>query len=281
MARKQLKRSPVSSLVAAPSAARSDPRFNTALARGLDILRAFRPGDMFLGNTELSERTGIPASTMSRFTFTLQELGYLLYVEDLGRYQLGPGVLSLGFSMMATIGIQTIAHPLMVELAHACGGVVGLAAMDGLEMVYLEVVKGHAPVVPSYVAGYRIPVARTTLGWACLGGMNPLERKRSLAELERASGADWPGVKARIFAAFAELETRGFCLQVGGPYVPSVGAVGVPVHSHNDARSFSFNLTASATLVSQEDLENIWGPRLLALVRKIEVERVSQLPRIL
>jgi DNA-binding IclR family transcriptional regulator len=273
MARRQHKRNDDLGIEPMPRPVKEDPRFNMALARGLDILRAFRPGDTFLGNTELAERTGIPASTLSRFTFTLQELGYLLYVENLGRYQLGPGVLSLGFSMMATVGIQTIARPLMMELAQASGGAVGLAAMDGQDMVYLEVAKGTAPVTPNYGAGYRIPVARTTLGWACLSGMEPCRQEEALASLGQALNGDWPDAKKRITTAFKEMRTRGFCLQMSGPYVPSVSAVGVAVRSHNDARDFAFNLTASTTLVSRKDLENEWGPRLFELARKIEVER--------
>src|SRR5262245_9764394 len=77
---------------------RADPRFNTALARGLDILRSFRQGEAYLGNAELAQRTGVPKATVSRLTFTLAELGYLKYLEDIGKYELAPGVLSLGFA---------------------------------------------------------------------------------------------------------------------------------------------------------------------------------------
>ena len=273
MARRPHKRNDGPGIAPGTEPLKDDPRFNMALARGLDILRAFRPGDTFLGNTELAERTGIPASTLSRFTFTLQELGYLLYVEKLGRYQLGPGVLALGFSMMATVGIQAIARPLMAELAAASGGAVGLAAMDGVDMVYLEVAKGTAPVTPNYGAGYRIPVARTTLGWACLSGMEACAQALALASLEQALDRDWRGAQKRIATAFKEMRTRGFCLQTSGAYVPSVSAVGVAVRSHNDARSFAFNLTASSALVSRKALETVWGPKLFDLARKIEVDR--------
>ena len=36
----------------------SDP--NRSLLRGLEILRAFRPGSDVLGNAEIAERTGLP-----------------------------------------------------------------------------------------------------------------------------------------------------------------------------------------------------------------------------
>ena len=42
-----------------------DRQFATTLARGLDILRCFTPEEPFLGNKELSERTGLPRPTTS------------------------------------------------------------------------------------------------------------------------------------------------------------------------------------------------------------------------
>jgi DNA-binding transcriptional ArsR family regulator len=78
-----------------------DRQFVNALARGLEILRCFRPGEIYLTNTELAKRTGLPKPTISRLTHTLTRLGYLEYSEDQGRYQLGSGVLALGYSLLS------------------------------------------------------------------------------------------------------------------------------------------------------------------------------------
>ncbi|MBE7158937.1 MAG: helix-turn-helix domain-containing protein, partial [Rhodospirillales bacterium] len=44
---------------------------NRSLERGIEILRAFRPGSELLGNGELVERTGLPKATVSRLVQTL------------------------------------------------------------------------------------------------------------------------------------------------------------------------------------------------------------------
>ncbi|MFX4601082.1 helix-turn-helix domain-containing protein, partial [Acinetobacter baumannii] len=59
-----------------------DPRFVTALARGLELLRAFRRNESMLGNLELAQRTGLPKPTVSRLTYTLAKLGYLAYDQN-------------------------------------------------------------------------------------------------------------------------------------------------------------------------------------------------------
>lgn len=52
-------------------------KFVVALARGLDLLRAFRPGETMLGNRDFAERTGLPKATVNRLAYTLTVLGYL------------------------------------------------------------------------------------------------------------------------------------------------------------------------------------------------------------
>ena len=52
-------------------AERQDRDFVTALARGLELLRAFRREGEALGNGELAERTGLSRSTVSRLAYTL------------------------------------------------------------------------------------------------------------------------------------------------------------------------------------------------------------------
>ena len=67
----------------------ADPRQplheESALGRGLMILRAFDIGEPYLGNAAIAERTGLAKATVSRLTQTLLELGYLLYRADLVR----------------------------------------------------------------------------------------------------------------------------------------------------------------------------------------------------
>src|SRR6476469_4917181 len=89
-----------------------DRQFVNALARGLEVLRCFRPGEQFLTNAELARRCGIPKPTISRLTYTLTKLGYLNYSEHLAKYQLGAGVLALGYRMLTNFDVRQMARPL-------------------------------------------------------------------------------------------------------------------------------------------------------------------------
>src|SRR6202451_1325289 len=155
---------------------KTDRHFVTALARGLEVLACFRPGDRALGNQELSKRCGLAKSTVSRLTHTLTELGYLVYVEDSAKYSLGTATLSLGSAMLSRLDIRKLAHPLMQELAEFGQCMVSLGSRDRLSMIYVDAVRGSAAVTLSLDSGARIQIATSAMGRASLTAVSEDER---------------------------------------------------------------------------------------------------------
>ena len=121
--------------------AKEDRHFVTALARGLDVLGAFRSRDRTLGNQELARRCGLPKSTISRLTYTLTKQGYLEHAQDGNGnpgYRLGSAVLALGSAMLARMDMRQLARPMMQELADRSQAMVSLGIRDRLSMIYVE-----------------------------------------------------------------------------------------------------------------------------------------------
>ena len=108
-----------------------DRDFVTALARGLELLRAFGREGESLGNRDFSERTGLSKSTVSRLTYTLQKLEYLSYNPDTARYQLAPPVLSLGFSCLAGMPLRQLAN---LQTVFAEGGTAARRLFTALDV---------------------------------------------------------------------------------------------------------------------------------------------------
>ena len=109
-----------------------DRQFVEALARGLEVLRAFKPNDGVLGNQDIAERTNLPRPTVTRLTYTLTKLGYLTYLERLGRYKLAPGALSIGYAAMANFRVREVARPFMQAVADEAKASVALGGPDRL-----------------------------------------------------------------------------------------------------------------------------------------------------
>ena len=248
-----------------------DRQFVTALARGLSVLRAFQPGDGVLGNGDIAERTGLPKPTVSRLTHTLTRLGYLTHAERLGKYRLGPGVLSLGYSLLANMDIRKIARPYMQELANASGLSLALGARDRLNMVYLEHARDAGSVTLRLDIGSHIPIATTAMGRAFLAAIPENERAYLMSAMAERAGAAWPPMAKGVERALRQVAETGFCTSFG-EWQQDVNAVGVPLRSMDGATVMALNCGGPAFLHKPEKLEAEWGPRLVNVARTIEKE---------
>ena len=112
-----------------------------SLARGLALLRAFRPGIGVLTNADLASRTGLPRPTVSRLTHSLVDAGFLDYDHVQRGYRLTVVYLSLALSYRTSQIALDLALPLMRTLAEVRRLNVGLAVLDDAEMVYLDSVR--------------------------------------------------------------------------------------------------------------------------------------------
>src|SRR5579883_2392616 len=244
----------------------SDRKFVSALARGLEVLRAFTPSEGLLGNGELVQRTGLPKPTVTRLTYTLTKLGYLTYVERLGKYQLAPG-----YSALANLRVRQIARAAMQKLADYADASVALGTRDRLDLIYVEHCRSKHGMMLRLGLGSRIPIATTAMGRALLAGLPETERDWLLGYLRREAGKAWPKLRAGIERAIEDVATRGFTLALG-EWERDINAVGVPLLAPDGSGAFAFNCGAPSFHFTRDRLERDIGPRLVNLVRNVEVE---------
>ncbi len=249
----------------------ADPGFVTALARGLEILRAFGRDDRYLGNGELAKRTGIPKSTVSRLTQTLTSLGYLRYVDHLERYQLGPGVLALGYRFLAGNGVRDVARPHMQALADSTDCAVALGTGDRSEMVYVDVCQGRGPLILRLEAGARIPMPVTSMGRAYLAGLAEADRELLMDRLQAHHGDAWPALREGIDRSLQHYADHGYCVSEGD-WNRDVASAGVPLVLEGGAHVLAINCGGSSLRLTRRVLERTIGPRLQDLVRLVERE---------
>src|SRR6201996_1609912 len=114
----------------------TDRNFVVALARGLDVLRAFQPNDGLLGNQEIAARTKLPKPTVSRLTYTLTKLGYLTPVPRFEKYQLALAAMALGYAALANLGVRQLSEPYREQLMRETGGAVAIGGRDRLSLIY-------------------------------------------------------------------------------------------------------------------------------------------------
>ena len=245
--------------------AAKDRQFVTALARGLDILRAFTPRHPTLGNGEIAQRARLPKPTVTRLTHTLTQLGYLNYSPDSGKYALSVGVLALGYSFLASQDIRAIARPLMQEFADYARATVCLAARDQPHMVFLEVCQGNPTFQMRLEVGARVPYGMTALGRAYHCGLSADARAAMLEEHRKiAQKSDWENFRASFEKAAREFQKHGFCVSLG-EWNKDVYSVAVPLVSRDQAKILAITCSGPPFEMPRQRIFDDIGPRLVQL----------------
>lgn len=235
------------------------PDFITSLARGLEVLRCFRPGVAALGNLDLARLTGLPKPTISRITYTLTELGYLRYHPDTGKYSPGYGVLALGFGLLAGLEVRELAKASMSDLARETGGAVALGAFDGDAMTYVEAIHGSSALYLRLPVGYRASLD-SAMGRAYLASLPAAACADVLERLGPAAPA-----AAAIERARAELRDTGCCFAIG-EWQSGINAVAVPFTSVTGEGVFVMSCGGPEGLLPEAGLRTQVAPALRAAI---------------
>lgn len=242
-----------------------EPTLNRSLERGVEILRAFRPGADLLGNGELAERTGLSRATVSRLTQTLVQCGLLEHDGARRAYRLAAPVLSFAHAMRSGSPILQIAAPLMRAAAEKLRVNVGLAVADRLEMVYLESIRYNRKVsLRSVVAGQRVPIELTSLGRAYLCAIPEPERRELMARLGQQRLSGWRPIREEILTAVQLFGRKGYCT---ASWQPEVVAMAIPIVTPSGF-IYVLNMSVTTHQSALEIEDDLSGP-LKALAEKI------------
>lgn len=247
---------------------KEDKRYANTLARGLRILRAFRPTDNGLGNLEISERTGIPRSTVSRLTFTLCALGYLTHGRHHDKYRLGPSALALGNIAAASFGFIETATPIMQQLANDTKTLVGVAIHDDGKMLMVKTWRPENTSTVWLNVGYRMPVLSSSTGLGYLGALSAQEFERfatHLDEDEREKGTQlWRKAQDMLLS-------RGYAISDReGRFNQSINALATPYRPSEFGEPVSFLSSARTEDLTYERAQEEVGPALVEALRQLQ-----------
>lgn len=251
-----------------------DRQFVSALARGLRILRCFEAGSPALTNQELAERTGLPKPTVSRLTHTLCELGYLIHVAEDGRYQLGAGVLALGYGMLASLDIREYVRPYAEELARSSRVAVAIGIRDGNEVIYLDIWRSPETITIGNTIGSRLPLFTTAIGRAIIGSLPAADFEAAIARITKSRSHATRSTAERLRKARSDLAQRGFCSSFGD-WLPDINAVGAPLISLDGRQVYGLTAGAHAFSVQPETLMREVGPQLARIARDLSGPRID------
>lgn len=169
-----------------------------AVARALDVLLAFRPGDNELLVAELLKRVHLSRPTLYRLLDTLVSKQFLVSEGEPQRFRLGPAVAHLAHAWTATLSYSAVAQPMMRRLWEATSETVSLHVHEGPYRVSVAEMASPQPLSFRRGVGFRDKLllgasGRSILAWLevdakalmGLGAQNAAEAAKYLAQLQQ------------------------------------------------------------------------------------------------
>jgi len=248
------------------------PDFIEALARGLDVIRAFKPGYPSMSLSDVAAAAGLARPTARRMLLTLEELGYVRIAH--GEFSLTPRVLELGMAYIGATNIWDIARPHLEHLVKCTGESSSLAQLDGSDIVYVVRVAVPKIITIAVTIGTRFPALQTSLGKVLLADLSPDERDQVLAEPSRSGITPlWkPDVEERNHA-LCDVRERGWAL-TDEHLAPGIRSIAAPVRGGTNRVIAALNISVHAAETSIETLTEEYLPLLLQTAAAISADWV-------
>jgi IclR family pca regulon transcriptional regulator len=114
---------------------RENRNFVTALARGLEVIRAFAGRDERLTLSEIAQGVDLPRATVRRSLITLAALGYVQ--EDGKFFRLAPKVLTLAQAYLSSNLLPRLTQPVAERLSIQLGESCSVSILHETEVIYV------------------------------------------------------------------------------------------------------------------------------------------------
>ena len=248
----------------------TSPDFIEALARGLDVIRAFGPRPRPMTLAAVAAAAGLHRPTARRILLTLTQLGYVRAVD--GGFELTARVLDLGMCYVLSQNLWEVARPHMEDLVSHTHESSSIAQLDGSDIVYVARVAVPKIIALAVTIGTRFPAMQTSLGKVLLAALPPGEAERVLAEPSRSGiTAKWQPGRAERAAALREVAGRGWAL-TDEQLAAGIRSVAAPLRDGEGRVIASMNVTVHAAETSVDTLVNQHLPRLLRTAGKVSAD---------
>ena len=248
----------------------TSPDFIEALARGLDVIRAFRPHQPVMSLAAVAGSAGLARPTARRILLTLEQLGYVRATA--GGFELTPRVLELGMTYVLSRNLWEVARPHMEQLVRRTHESSSIAQLDGSDIVYVARVAVPKIIALAVTIGTRFPAMQTSLGKVLLAALPPDEAEQVLAESSRSGiAARWQPTAAERAAELREVRARGWSL-TDEQLAAGIRSVAAPLRDGDGRVIAALNVTVHAAETPVEILTGEYLPLLLATAGAISAD---------
>jgi len=234
------------------------------VSRAFDVLRCFEGHEARLGNLEISNRCGLPRSTVSRLTHTLTRMGQLVYLPRDQKYRIGPSAVAMSTSMMKGLQLRNLIRLRLQDVADRLPGTVGFVIPDRFHLVYLEYARAANALGLYETTGSRIAMASTAAGHAYTAALAPEVGDAFLAEMEREVSDGAKLLRPRIEDNRRFLREHGYVVACG-LWSPHINGLAVPLWSPQYQTFVVVTIGLLAAMFDEKRLHRDVAPQMIQL----------------
>jgi len=255
-----------------------DKDFVEALARGLDVIKAFSMTTPVMTSAQVAVKTGLARPTAHRLLLTLQSLGYVR--NDPSGFSLTPRVVDLGMAYISARGMWDIARPHMEELVKSTDQSCSLSQLDGSDIVYLARVTVPKILSMTVNVGTRSPARSTSMGDVLLADLSDHELHHTLTLPSQSPfKARFSRTDEELSVILPQVRRQGWAIS-DERLSFGVRAIAVPIAGRHGRTAAALSTAVHATEVTVEQLYEYFLPLLLAVATKISSDwtKFNELP---
>ncbi len=188
--------------------------FVQALERAINILDCFSAQSQELSLSQVTERTGLHRTTVTRILNHLADRHILRFDRETKRYHLGSKIVELGGIALSSLSLRKVSGSYISGLRDEIGYTVLLASVTGDHYVFIDKQEGRSLISLSSDIGWRRPLSFGLFGMVFLAFL-PLEhQKRILDEYPlKPYTASSIVDKKRFIKELKRIKDQGYCIE--------------------------------------------------------------------
>jgi IclR family pca regulon transcriptional regulator len=239
---------------------REQREYVTALARGLEVIRAFAGQDEELTLAEIAKIVDLPRATVRRSLITLGALGY---IEEKGRFfRLAPKVLTLAQAYLSSNLLPRVANPFVQQVSADLGESCSVSILHGTEIIY--VVRSINKRLSALLGdvGSRRPAHCTSMGRVLLAHLSERDLDAYFAAVElKALTPHTVTDEDEIRSQLAKIRKQDYCLSDQQTEI-DLRTIAVPLRNNTGLVVAAMHVTTQASRTNKRQMTDRFLPAL-------------------
>jgi DNA-binding IclR family transcriptional regulator len=207
--------------------------------RTMAVFDCFTPQRLRLTLQEIAESMRMPKSTTFRIVQSLEQMGYLVRLDD-QKYCLSFRFTRLAGMVMSTLSIRQVARPPMSELARQTNETVTLNMANGRDRICIDVIDTPSPLMSLARPGQNVRLdGKGATGKILMAHLPAKDLQRLIGPAARATARK----PSELMSELARIREDGYSVS-HGEHVLGLSAIAAPVWESNDTPNYCITVTA-------------------------------------